>query len=181
MRAPSVLLFLIFTISMASAQSFKISSQKDVNLQQFKTFNIEKGTIASSTSRKIDNDAFYTEFKNFVIRELEGKGYTYSAEGADLSVSYVVEISKQMETEDLGPLGSAPVDNAALVDQPAHWSREFTEGTLIIDMQDAQQKKTIWTASGTMDVTKAKGVKLLDRCIKKAFKKFPERKGNKKG
>ncbi|HEY3429106.1 MAG TPA: DUF4136 domain-containing protein [Cyclobacteriaceae bacterium] len=181
MRISLILVFLIFTCLVASAQSFKISTQKDIDLKQYKTFNVVKGEIASSTSRKIDNEAFYTEFKNFVVRELESKGYVYAAESAEVSVSYVVEISKQMETEDLGPLGGAPVDNAALVDQPAHWSREFTEGTLIIDMQDVLRKKTIWTATGTMDVTKAKGVKLLDRCVQKAFKKFPKKDANKKG
>lgn len=180
MRSLFIFCFLIFAVAIASAQSFKISSQKDVDIKQFKTFNVVKGEIASSTSRKIDNDAFYTEFKNFVIRELEAKGYEFSETG-ELSVSYVVEISNQMETQDLGPLGEAPVDNPAQLDQSQDWSREFKQGTLIIDIQEAKQKKTIWTANGTMDVTKAKGVRLLDRCVKKAFKKFPKNAANKKG
>ena len=150
--------------------------QQGIDLKKYQTFNVEKGEIATEGVRKIDNDIFYSEFKNSVVRELEGKGYVYSTESADVSVSYVVEISPQLETEDLGPLGGTPVDNAALVDQPNQWSREFTQGTLIIDIEDKAKKSSVWTATGTMDVTKAKGKKLLDRCVKKAFKKIPERK-----
>ena len=88
----------------------------------------------------------------------------------------MVELSTQLETENLGPLGGTPVDNAALVDQPNHWSREFTRGTLIIAMADVAKKGTVWSATGTMDVTKAKGAKLLDRCVRRAFKKYPKQK-----
>lgn len=170
------LLFLLTLYSGAEAQSFKISTQRGVDLKKYKAFTVEKGEIATSGVRKIDNEIFYTEFKKSVVRELEQKGYVYSEESAEVSVSYVVEISPQLETEDLGPLGGTPVDNAALVDQPNQWAREFTQGTLIIDIEDRAKKNSIWTATGTMDVTKAKGKKLLDRCVKKAFKKIPERK-----
>lgn len=173
-----IFLFLCCALMMfqVHAQSFKTSTQNGVDLRQYKTFKVEKGELATGGVRKIDEEAFFTEFKSFVVRELESKGYVYSQEAAEATVSYVVELSTQLESEDLGPLGGTPVDNAALVDQPNHWSREFTRGTLIIDMTDVAKKGTVWSATGTMDVTKAKGAKLLDRCVRKAFKKFPKRK-----
>ena len=171
----------VLACTLGGAQTFKISVQKDVALNQLKTFNVTKGEIVSTTSRSIDQEAFYTEFKNFVIRELQDKGYEYIPEAGEFSVSYVVEISEQMETQNLGPLGETPVDNPVVLNQPQHWSREFTEGTLIIDIEDPQRKKSVWTATGTMDVTKAGGSRLLDRCVRKAFKKFPKRRANKKG
>ena len=175
MRIILLILFASMAIQ-ASAQSFKTSSQKGIDLQQYKTFKVEKGAIATGGVRKIDEEAFFTEFKSFVVRELESKGYVYSQDSGETSVSYVVELTTQMETQDFGPLGGAPVDNAALVDQPQHWSREFTRGTLIIDMTDVAKKGTVWSATGTMDVTKAKGAKLLDKCVRRAFKKFPKKK-----
>lgn len=175
MRILFLFLF-VCVVLQASGQSFNTTTQKGVDLQQYKTFNVEKGTIATGGVRNIDEEAFLTEFKSFVKRELESKGYVYSPSAAEVSVSYVVNLSTQMESQDLGPLGGTPVDNAALVDQPQHWSREFTRGTLIIDMTDVAKKGTVWSATGTMDVTKAKGPKLLKRCVKKALKKFPKKK-----
>ena len=169
-------LSLALIIFQAPAQSFKTSTQKGVDLRQYKTFTVEQGAIATGGVRKIDNDAFFSEFKSFVMREMESRGYVFSSGAAEVSISYVVELVTQMESHDLGPLGGAPVDNAARVDQPQHWSREFTRGTLIIDMSDVTKKESVWSATGTMDVTKAKGAKLLDKCVRKAFKKFPKKK-----
>ena len=160
----------------AAAQSFKTSTQPGVDLGTYKAFTVEKGEIATGGVRQIDEEAFFAEFRTFVAREMESKGYVYSPHAAEVAVSYVVELSTQLESKDLGPLGGAPVDNAALVDQPQHWSRELTRGTLIIDMTDIAKKGSIWSATGTMDVTKAKGAKLLDRCVRRAFKKFPKQK-----
>jgi hypothetical protein len=168
-------ILLVVTVLPLSAQSFKTSTQNGVDLGKYKVFTVEKGAIATGGVREIDNEAFFIEFKSFVVRELESKGYIYSPAAAEVTVSYVVELSTQLESEDLGPLGGTPVDNAALVDQPQHWSREFTRGTLIIDMTDVANKKSVWSANGTMDVTKAKGAKLLDRCVRRAFKKFPNK------
>ncbi|HEU5289987.1 MAG TPA: DUF4136 domain-containing protein [Cyclobacteriaceae bacterium] len=167
---------LVLMVFPAIAQSFKTSTQNGVDLRKYKVFNIEKGAIATGGVRQIDEDAFFTEFKSFVVQQMESKGYVYSPEAAEVSVTYVVELSTQLESEDLGPLGGTPVDNAALVDQPQHWSREFTRGTLIINMTDVAKKGTVWSATGTMDVTKAKGAKLLERCVKRAFKKYPNQK-----
>lgn len=159
----------------STAQTFTTSKQKGVDLKHYKTFRVEKGEIVTGGARKIDQEAFYAEFKSSVVRELKARGYVYVQDSAEVSISYIVEFSTQMETQDFGPLGGVPVDNAALVDQPSHWSREFTQGTLIIDVEDASKKSNVWSATGTMDVTKAKGPKLLDRCVRKAFKKFPKR------
>jgi hypothetical protein len=173
-------IFILVSVTLpASAQSFKTSTQSGVDLTKYKVFNVEKGSVATGGVRQIDEEAFLAEFRSFVVRELESKGYVYSPAAAEVSVTYVVELSTQLESENLGPLGGAPVDNAALVDQPQHWSREFTRGTLIIDMSDVVKKGTVWSATGTMDVTKAKGAKLLDRCVKRAFKKFPKQKSGK--
>lgn len=168
-------LWLGFLSLQSTAQTFTTSKQKGVDLKQYKTFSVEKGEIVTGGVRKIDHEAFYTEFKSSVVRELTARGYVYAPDSAEVSVSYTVELSAQMETEDLGPLGGTPVDNAALVDQPNSWSREFARGTLIIDLMDTAKKATVWSATGMMDVTKARGAKLLDRCVRKAFKKFPKR------
>jgi len=168
-------LWLGFLSLQSTAQTFTISKQKGVNLKQYKTFSVEKGEIVTGGARKIDHEAFYAEFKSSVVRELTARGYVHAPDSAEVLVSYMVEFSTKLETQDFGPLGGVPVDNAALVDQSSHWSREFTEGTLIIDVEDASKKNNVWSATGTMDVTKAKGPKLLDRCVRKAFKKFPKR------
>src|SRR5690349_20452696 len=136
-------ILLVLVVSSTFSQSFKTATQNGVDLRQYKAFTVEKGTIVTGGVREIDNDAFFAEFKSFIVRELEAKGYVYSPVAGEVAVTYVVELSTQLETENLGPLGGAPVDNAALVDQPNHWSREFTRGTLIINMSDVAKKVTV--------------------------------------
>src|SRR5688572_14544192 len=87
MRIFLSLLFVLMVLQV-SAQSFKASKQKGVDLRQFKTFKVEKGTIATGGVREIDEEAFFTEFKSFVVRELESKGYVYSENSEEISVSY---------------------------------------------------------------------------------------------
>jgi len=59
---------------------------------------------------------------------------------------------------------------------------QHTEGTLIVDMFDAESKQLIWRASATDSVGKdpEHNVKKLNKAVEKMFKKFPPQPGDKK-
>ena len=179
---------LVFLLSTAvSAQDFKASTQKGVDLKKYETFSIEKGEVIMSEDSKVDKDQLYKDFKRVAVSELEGRGYKYVEDTtAQLSLSYVVETTRVVESANVGPLGEMPQRNAGDV-QTQTWSRDFTRGSLIMSIE-AGKKNLVWSCEGTMDVARTRGGNALEYAIKAGFSDFPDRnkktkkkKRNKKG
>jgi len=170
-----------------AAQDFKASTQKGVDLKQYETFTILKGEVVTSEDSKMDKDQFYKDFKRITIPEMESRGYKFVDDTtAQLSISYVVETSRVIESENVGPLGQMPQRNAGDV-QTQTWSRDFTRGSLIISVE-AGTNNQVWSSEGTMDVARTRGGNVLEYAIKTALRDFPDKfkktkknKRNKKG
>jgi hypothetical protein len=179
------LVFLLGTTGLA--QDFKSSTQKGVDLKKYETFTIEQGEVVTSEDSKMDKEQFYKDFKRIAVSELESRGYKYAEDTtAQLSVSYVVETSRVVESENVGPLGQMPQRNAGDV-QTQTWSRDFTRGSLIISIE-AGKNNQVWSSEGTMDVARTRGGNVLEYATKSAFSDFPDKnrkskksKRNKKG
>ncbi len=177
--------FLLSTTVMA--QDFKASTQKGIDLKKYETFSIEQGEVVTSEDSKMDKEQFYKDFKRITIQEMESRGYTFTEDTtAQLSISYVVETMRVIESENVGPLGQMPQRNAGDV-QTQTWSRDFTRGSLIISME-AGKSNLVWSSEGTMDVARTRGGNVLEYAIKAALRDFPDknskskkRKRNKKG
>lgn len=186
MKAYIVYSFIVLSTTV-SAQDFKSSAQKGVDLRKFETFTLEQGEVITSEDSKMDKDQFYKEFKRIAVSELERKGYTYVEDTtAQLSVSYVAETMRVIESENVGPLGEMPQRNGADV-QTQTWSRDFTQGSLIISVETGNNN-LVWSAEGVMDVARTRGGNVLEYAIKAALDHFPVKnkkskkyKGNKKG
>jgi hypothetical protein len=170
-----------------SAQDFKSSTQKGIDMKKYETFSIDQGEVMISEDAKIDKDQLFKDFKRITISELEGLGYKFIDDTtAQLSVSYVVEISRVIESENVGPLGQMPQRNAGDV-QTQTWSRDFTRGSLIMSME-AGENNLVWSAEGTIDGARSRGGNVLEYAIKAALNDFPDKnkktkkkKRNKKG
>lgn len=168
-------------------QEFKPSTQKGVDLKKFETFWIDEGEVITGEDSKIDKDQFFKDFKRIVIAEMESKGYRHVDDTtASLSFSYVVETSRVVESENVGPLGQMPQRNAGDV-QTQTWSRDFTRGFLIISVETGENNQ-VWSTEGTMNVARTRGGNVLEYAIRNALKDFPDknekprkRKRNKKG
>jgi hypothetical protein len=167
-------LFLAYTAAV-SGQDFEIAVEKGVDLKKYQTFTVVKGAVISGGDQPIDANALFNEIKPMIIRELQRKGYVYMDSAAELTATYVVESMMRTDIQRLGPLGQAPATNPAMVDQSQTWSREFRQGTLIINLVDASRKSTVWSAEGTMDISRTRGGNLLDYAVKSAFRKYPDK------
>lgn len=155
-------------------QQFKASTQKGVDLKKYETFNITQGEIVTSEDSKVDKDQFYTDFKRIAILELERKGYKHTEDTtANLSFTYVVETSRVVESENVGPLGQMPQRNSGDV-QTQTWSRDFTRGALIISVESGKNNQ-VWSTEGTMDVARTRGGNVLEYAIRNALKDFPDK------
>lgn len=169
------------------AQDFKTSTQKGVDLRKYDTFTIVQGEVVTSEDSKMDKEQFCKDFVRIAVKELEAKGYKYVADtSATLSMTYVVETSRVVESENVGPLGQMPQRNAGDV-QTQTWSRDFTRGSLIISAE-AGKNNQVWSSEGTMDVARTRGGNVLEYAIKNALRDFPDKfkkekkkKRNKKG
>lgn len=167
----NVVLFLSTTVV---AQDFKSSTQKGVDLKKYETFSIEQGEVMISEDTKIDKDELFKDFKRVTISEMKSRGYTYVDDTtAQLVISYVVETSRVIETEDVGPLGEMPQRNAGDV-QTQTWSRDFTRGSLIMSME-VGKNNLVWTSEGTIDGARSRGGNVLEYAIKSALDDFPDR------
>lgn len=178
---------LVFMSATVAAQNFKSSTQKGVDLKKYETFTIEQGEVVMSEDSKIDKDQLYKDFKRITIAELESRGYKYIEDTtAQLSVSYVVETSRVIESENVGPLGQMPQRNAGDV-QTQTWSRDFTRGSLIMSI-DLGKNNLVWSSEGTIEGARSRGGNVLEYAIKSALDDFPDKnkkskkkKRNKKG
>jgi hypothetical protein len=169
------LLFML-TIFAGRAQEFTVSTKSGVDMKTYETFTVVKGDILAAEDRAIDGDAFFQEIRMAIVRELEVRGYKFIEEGpAQLAVSYVVETMVKFETQPLGPLGQTPVTNPAMVDASPNWSKEFRQGSLIIDIVDTDKKSAVWSAEGTIDITRSRGGNVVDYAVRMAFRKFPDK------
>lgn len=180
----AVLCVLSFSVH---GQNFKSSTQKGVDLKKYVSFAIVPGEVVTSEDSKMDKDQFYKDFVRIAVAEMEAKGYKYVGDSsAELSLSYVVETSRVVESENVGPLGQMPQRNAGDV-QTQTWSRDFTRGSLIISAE-AGKNNQVWSSEGTMDVARTRGGNVLEYAIKNALRDFPDKfkkekkkKRNKKG
>ena len=165
----------------AWSQDFTTSTEKGVDLKKYETFTVVKGEVVTGGGQAVDANAFFNEIKPMIIRELESRGYKYLDSAAQLSATYLVETTIRTDVQDLGPLGQTPTTNPALVDQPQTWSREFRQGTLIINLDDVSRKATVWSSEGTMDISRTRGGNLVEYAVKSSFRKFPNRNKKSKG
>lgn len=169
---------LVLSVSV-SAQDFKASTQKGVDMKKYETFTIEEGEVVTSEDSKMDKAQFYKDFRRVAMEELQARGYKFVEDStAQLSVSYVVETMRVVESENVGPLGQMPQRNAGDV-QTQTWSRDFTRGSLIIAME-AGKNNQVWSSEGTMDVARTRGGNVLEYAIKNALREFPDKNSKKK-
>lgn len=167
-------------------QEFQTSTASGVDLLEYKTFTVVRGSVISNSEQPIDKEAFYKEIRTSITREMEFRGYTFVDDTtAQLAVSYVIETTKKFDVQQQGRLGQqVVVTTPASANQTQAWSREFTQGMLILEIEDVQKKNIIWSAEGMMDVSRTREGNLLDNAVRSAFRKFPNKnkpaKGSKK-
>lgn len=174
-RTVSVILF-VFLSTNLFCQDFTTSTASGVDLLKYETFTVVRGSVIANADQPINKDALYEAIKPSIIRELEMRGYKFQDDSAaQLTVSYVVETTIRMDVQRQGQIGQFVVTNPSGANQDQGWSREFTQGMLILEIEDTSRKTSVWSAEGMMDITRTRGGNLLDAAVRNAFRKFPDR------
>ncbi|MBL7851780.1 MAG: DUF4136 domain-containing protein [Cyclobacteriaceae bacterium] len=165
MRVSAFLVCLLVQLPLV-AQDINVEYDKNRDLSRYKTFTLGSGEIITPKDRRTVNEAsLHRWVKDAITKELTAKGMVKVDSAGDLLATYLIGTQQRSDFSQLGPLGVSP-DNSSQT-----WSRDYTMGNLIIDLND-RNNNLIWrvnatTGSAAMDINV-----LIEQVVSAGFKKF---------
>lgn len=162
------LIFFLSAISFSlSAQGLKVEYDKDHDFTQYKTFSFGEGEIITpKDERTVKDEDLHKWVREAIAEELKEKGLQQAdSSGADLVVSYAIGSLNRRDVEQLGPLGQTPGDNSRT------WSRDYAEGSFIIDLND-RSKRRVWRINASTNTSSSDQTRMIDQVVGEGFKKF---------
>ncbi|MDO4709171.1 MAG: DUF4136 domain-containing protein [Pseudomonadota bacterium] len=175
---------LLLLAGCASGPHVRTDYDPGANFGQYKTWGwytpiaMEQAGYSSWVSERI---------KTNVEREMEARGYRYSAEQADIKVNF------QLATQERSDVYTAPrMDFSyfwsyrarAYVALPIWYDEamvsRYTEGTLTVDLVDAAQNRMVWTGDAIGRVVRRSPEERaadIDAAVTAIFAKYPYRAG----
>lgn len=152
-----VLLMLTVTLSLAGCASGpKVTSDYDssANFSAYRSF----GFYQPLGTDQAGYESLVTQtLKSAVRQEMESRGYTYAETGADLLVNFNAHLAQKT---DVSQTPATPMYYGYRRGFYGGWGGyetrvdQYVEGTLNIDMVDAQRKQLVWEGVAVGRVTK---------------------------
>jgi hypothetical protein len=178
-------LYTCFTVLAVGTYGQGVETKKETDVDiaaTYTTFRVDKGEVVTLSDQRIDENAFFNSIRSAVVNELSEKGYkAVQDSSAQLVISYVGEAIVRMDTENLGPLGQQPASDPSQINTSRNWSREYRQGEIVMEVQDARTKKVIWSSNGSVELSTAAGDnRVLNTFVARSFKKFPKKNKKKK-
>jgi hypothetical protein len=172
----SYLILFCLALVPAFAQDIKVEYDKTKDYSGYKTFRFGESEIITPKEKKqISDKALDKIIKDAITKEMTEKGITRNDSSAQLVVTYVAGIFEHSEIQNLGPLGQAPGSSSQT------WSNNYTQGELIIDLNDVESKKLIWRINSQTNTTTPEASQYIEQIVDKGLKKFAVKpKGKKK-
>jgi hypothetical protein len=174
-------LFLLLGLASACATvSVKTDYDPAVDFGRYRTFQVLDGKLIVNGHRDDGNTLVKDRIRSAITQELAGRGLQPVDTGADLMVTYTAGARTVTEIETTGPYdgGWGPYWGPGGWWGPGYsdwWTREYTRGTLVIDLIDSATKKLVWRAYAEADVTSPDARNIIQKAVHKAFQKFPPR------
>lgn len=167
---------LILGVVTVSGQKMKVADFEKADFQQLKTFRVVQGALSfSGEEMPVSEDTFYDWMKEYVRRDLEPRGYTFTEDStADFTVDYVAGSYNINMNENLGPLGGTPEMNPTMMNQSRYYSESIKEGLLVLQIYRGRSKTLLWEAEGSVNLSPGHAERVLAGMIAKAFRKFPK-------
>jgi hypothetical protein len=160
-------LLVFFIIIPVSSQDIKIDYDKTKDYSNYKTFRFGESEIVTPKERKrISDKSLDKKIKDAIIKEMGEKGILESDSSRELVVTYVAGVFEHSETQRLGPLGTSPNSSSQT------WSNNYTQGELIIDINDIQSRNLIWRINSQTNTTTPEAAQYIEQIVDKGLKKF---------
>jgi Domain of unknown function (DUF4136) len=159
----------------ASCATTSVSTDHDpmARFGQFKTFAVIKGKVVNDGVVDRGNTLVTDRVQASVTENLQGKGLQAmdKAEGQpDLFVTYTVGSRTIRELDGVWAGYGWYVPS---YDDNDVWIDEHTEGTLVIDLYDANTKKLVWRSVAKNENKEFIKAQDIDKAVSEALKKFP--------
>src|ERR1700732_167410 len=163
--------FLMVLLGSAFGQHIQTDFDHQANFSQYKTYSWQEIKPA--------NSLWDDRIKDAVDAQLAAKGWTQVQSGGDVAI-LAIKASKTQRTlqtfyDGFGGgwgwrrFGGEGFGDATTTEQ------DYKEGTLVIDLYDAEPKQLIWrgSAQDTLSDKATQNEKKLDKGVAKMFKAFP--------
>ena len=188
---PLAMLLLIAAAGCGGSPSPDIKTDYDskVYFSAYKTFAFQTGRIIlpSDITPDSNNTLIDDRIRNAVTAQMTAKGLQPDPTNPDLVVTYVAGAKNKLEVEKQIAAPPPPGWAAGGWYQPgyygpngwwdpgynAYFTRNYTEGTLIVDLIDPKAKKLIWRAYVTGEVRKIPDDKAINTLFAKILSKYP--------
>jgi len=173
------LLLLVIVITSCSSVRVAADYDKDANFNDYKTFAFYKAGIDKAEISDLDKRRILRAIET----ELLAKGFTKS-ENPDLLVSIITKERERVNSyyNRFGYYGFGFYGHGYGHWSPYYWGIPYyngiytsTEGTLYIDLIDADKKELVWQGMGTGYLTKNMDRKIerIKEFVSKIMEKYP--------
>ena len=185
-----ILLALVCLLAVTGALGgVKVDFEADFDFSGLKYYSWKPAQFLSGESGDdqplLDNSLVESRVKSAINERLQIKGMHQAQGDPDFFVVYHVG------TDDKTTVNSFPSYNAGYWGYGVgpYWGAgyndvmvtNYTEGTLVVDIVDAESNELVWRAYLTATLTKPeKNEKKIKKALDKAFKKFPPQESKKK-
>lgn len=171
-----LIILILAGLYQAQAQDVQVEYDKHRDLSGYKTFRFGDSEIVTTRgSKKISDNSLDKIIRETVTRELKAKGLEPAGNDAQLIVTYMSGSFRHSEVGNLGPLGGAP----GQVGQT--YSRNFTQGSFVIDLNDAVSDALIWRVNSTANANGPEARREVERVVAQGFRKFNDKPKEGKG
>jgi hypothetical protein len=170
---------LLAALLLAGCASVSVKTDYDTNadFRAYRSFEMTDGHLIVEGQLDDGNTLVKDRIVNAIKGELVGRGLQLVESGGDLLVTYVGGARTVTEIEaSPGRAGFGPYWGRRGWWGPRYtefWSRQYTKGTLVIDLIDAREKHLVWRAYAESDVKSPEGEAIIRKAVAKAFKDFP--------
>jgi hypothetical protein len=147
---------------------------RNANFAQYRTWDWGPADALPTGDPRLDNSPFFKDyFEGAVEKAMAAHGFTRAAVGAvpDLQVHYHANINHRFEIQEMDR------EQAGYYDVPAQIV-EYDQGTLVVDVVDANTKQVVWrgwaqdSVQGVID-NQARMRKQIDEAVTKMWRLFP--------
>lgn len=180
------MLLLVFAVGASAKPKVRSDYDHSANFAAYKTFGFvpKTGTEYDGYPEQITHD-----MKAAVRRELESRGYRYAESNPDLLVNFGARLMNKMKDDELAKqnVGYYSYRDIAVYKTWSTYTydkgvKEYTEGTVNVELIDARAKALVWEGVAIGEIRKASMKDTvdvaIDRVIGAIFKKYEHRAGS---
>jgi len=173
MRRILVLGVLVFAASPGLAHKIRVDFDHGTHFSKYKTYRWADSDGAPSPEALFPNQLMRKRIAGLIEEAMAARGFKRVGTGGDLLINYGVQVTEHPEFitfyDGAGPGWGWGSGFSTTTVQTTY------EGTLVVDMVDANQKKLIFQATSTQTISSRpeRNTRRLAKAVNEIFEKYP--------